>query len=67
MLMIKYWKMYSLHNEKHIQKLIHDDQTGYPYGRYIDENINRLLKIIDEEHIPAIPIVIDFKKAFDNL
>ena len=51
-----------------IQKLIHDDQTGFLKGRYIGENINRLLgtmEIIDEENIPAILINIDFEKAFD--
>ena len=56
--------------KKHIQKLIHDDQTGFLKGRYIGENINRLLgtmEIIDEENIPAILINIDFEKAFDCL
>ena len=60
--------MYSLQNKKkHIQKLIHDDHTGFLKGRYIGENINTLLgtmEIINEENIPAILINIDFEKAF---
>ena len=83
-LMLKNWRPITLLNadykilakciacriKKHIQKLMHDDQTGFLKGRYIGENINRLLgtmEIIDEENIPAILINIDFEKAFDYL
>ena len=62
--------MYSLQNKKHIQKLIHDGQTGFLKGRYIGENINRLLGTMGNHwwrKYPCILIDIDFEKAFDYL
>ena len=45
-------------------------QTGFVSGRYIGENINTILEIIDfadEENIPGLILSADFSKAFDNL
>ncbi len=53
-----------------LPKLIHNDQTGFLKGRYIGENINRILSLMemaDERDIPALMILIDFEKAFDSL
>ena len=51
-------------------KIINRDQTGFVKGRYIGENINRilnLLEITEAENIPAALILIDFEKAFDSI
>ncbi len=56
--------------KKHLNLLIHSDQTGFLKGRYIGENINKILALMDicdEQNIPAILIAIDFEKAFDSL
>ena len=50
--------------------LINSDQTGFVKGRYIGENILRLINIMDhveEEEIPALLVNVDFEKAFDLL
>ncbi len=50
--------------------LKHSDQTGFISSRYIDENINAILNILDyteAEDIPSILAAIDFEKAFDYL
>ena len=50
--------------------IINEDQTGFIKGRYIGENIVKLLNImeyVEEEHIPSLLVVIDFEKAFDCL
>ena len=55
---------------KYLHKLIHPDQTGFIKGRYIGENIFKMLNIIeylDGEQVDALLINIDFEKAFDNL
>jgi hypothetical protein len=55
---------------KYLPNIIHPDQTGFIKGRYIGENIFKILNIleyIDEENIEALLINIDFEKAFDNL
>ena len=58
--------MHSLQNKKkHLQKLMHDNQTSFLKGRYIGENINRLLgtmKIIDKENIPAIRLTLTLRR-----
>ena len=54
----------------HLKNLINSDQTGFIKGRYIGENINRILSIMEyteREDIPAIISCIDFEKAFDSL
>ena len=53
-----------------LSKLINPTQTGSVKGRYIGENIVKILDILNytEEHeIPAILMTIDFEKAFDNV
>ena len=81
-LLLKNWRPISLLNtdyklvakaiatriKKVLPDLISSDQTGFISGRYIGENIIRLLNIIDyvdEEDIPALLISIDYEKAFD--
>ena len=54
----------------HLTKIIDPDQIGFVPGRYIGENINRILSIIeycDEDEIPAIIMSVDYEKAFDRL
>ena len=53
-----------------ITNIVHTDQTGFIKGRYIGENIARVLDIIyyaQEADIPALLISIDFEKAYDML
>ena len=53
-----------------LPKLIHNDQTGFLKGRFIGENINRILSLMDitdERNVPALLVLIDFEKAFDSL
>ena len=53
-----------------LPSLIHSTQTGFVNGRYIGENINILLHIIEtaeQEQIPALVLSVDFEKAFDSL
>ena len=50
--------------------IINSCQTGFVSGRYIGENINTILQIIEtteEENIPGLVLSADFSKAFDNL
>ena len=83
-LFLKNWRPISLLNQdyklaakciafrlkKVLSKLIHEDQTGFMEGRYIGENINRIINLmdfVDENNIPALLILVDFEKAFDHL
>ena len=83
-LFLKNWRPLSLLNQDYkiiakviatrikrvLPKIIHRDQTGFLSERYIGENINRLLNIIDyteKQNIKAILIFIDFEKAFDSI
>ena len=53
-----------------LPKLINPAQTGSVKGRYIGENIVKILDILNytqEHEIPAILMTIDFEKAFDNV
>ena len=53
-----------------LPKLIHPDQTGSVKGRYIGENIVRIIDILSytqENDIPAVLMCVDFEKAFDNV
>ena len=53
-----------------LPKLINPAQTGSVKGRYIGENIIKILDILtytEENEIPAILMTIDFEKAFDNV
>ena len=82
MLLIKNWRPLSLLNMDYkliakvianrikavVQKIIHNDQTGFISGRYIGENLVKILSIIEhceENDIPALLISIDFEKAYD--
>ncbi len=54
----------------YLSNLIHNDQTGFIKGRYIGENINQILNIIEEaelQDIPSVMIMIDFEKVFVSL
>ena len=56
--------------KQHLPKLINGDQTGFLKGRYIGENINRILTIMENTEIdetPGLIASIDFEKAFDSL
>ena len=55
---------------KHLPNIINSDQTGFIKGRFIGENIYKMLNImeyIDDEEIDALLINIDFEKAFNYL
>lgn len=50
--------------------LINEDQSGFMKGRYIGENIFKLMNVmdyVDEENIPSMLVNIDFEKAFDSI
>jgi len=53
-----------------MDKLIHNDQTGFIKGRYIGENTRLIYDILhytEENEIPGLLLLIDFEKAFDSL
>ena len=53
-----------------INKLIHNDQTGFIKGRDIFGGIRAILVILDEtdrSQLEGILITLDFEKAFDSL
>ena len=53
-----------------LKYLIHPSQTGFITDRYIGENIDTLLELIEltaDEEIPGMVLSADFTKAFDNL
>ena len=55
---------------KVLDKLIHQDQTGYIKSRFIGTNIRRLLDILECKEIldkDVAIILLDFKKAFDSV
>ena len=83
-LLLKNWRPISLLNQdykliakciasrirKYLPHIIHRDQTGFMKNRYIGENINRILSIMDmadENDLQAVIVLIDFEKAFDSL
>jgi hypothetical protein len=50
--------------------LINSSQTGFISGRYIGENVNIILQLIEnavDEDTPGMILSADFMKAFDNL
>ncbi len=52
-----------------LSNVIHNDQTYFIKGRYIVENINQILNIMeeaDQQDIPSVMIMIGFEKAFDS-
>ena len=53
-----------------LNKLIHEDQTGFISGRFIGENIRTLYDLMfycEKQSIPGLLLLIDFEKAFDSL
>ena len=63
-------KVIAFRLKQNLQYLINPCQTGFVSGRYIGENINTILEIIEtteEENIPGLILSADFSKAFDNL
>ena len=53
-----------------LPSIIHSDQNAYVKGRYIGENLVKILSIIEllnDEDIPALLISVDFEKAFDRV
>ena len=63
-------KVLSVRLKNTLPFLINSSQTGFVTGRYIGENINTILQIIEtteNEDIPGVIMSADFAKAFDNL
>ena len=53
-----------------LPKLINCDQTGFVKGRYIGQNIDLLLQIIEHSErrqVPGIVLGVDYAKAYDQL
>ena len=53
-----------------IPKIINNDQTGFPKGRFIGENIRLIDNIINyasQQNIPGLLLFVDFEKAFNSL
>ena len=54
----------------HLNRLIHINQKGFLAGRYIGENINNAMSIINyckSTNIDALLIFLDYNKAFDSI
>ena len=83
-LLVKNWRPLSLLNmdykllakvianrmKKVIGKIIHSNQTGFISGRYIGENLVKILSILEyceNNDMPAVLIAIDFEKAYDSV
>ena len=52
-----------------LKSIINSDQTGYVPDRYIGENINRILNVLEltDDEMPGILMLVDFEKAYDCL
>ena len=53
-----------------MHKLIHDAQKGFISGRFIGENIRLIYDVLfktQNQNIPGLFLLIDFKKAFDTV
>ena len=56
--------------KKYLNQLVNQDQTGCIKGRYIGENILKILSIMEymeDNNKPGLLILVDFEKAFDNV
>lgn len=56
--------------KKYLHKLINQDQTGFMSYKYIGENTRLIydkMQYTEDEEIPGLLLLIDFKKAFDTL
>lgn len=62
-------KLIATRMKKQLHNIINSDQSGFISDRYIGENINRILNIIEmaDDDFPAILMLIDFEKAYDFL
>lgn len=53
-----------------LNKLIHENQTGFIKGRYIGDNVRLiydLMDYLDKNEKPGLLMCLDFEKAFDSL
>jgi exonuclease III len=56
--------------KKVINKLVHEDQTGFVKGRYIGISVRTLLEVADyceDNELPGLLVSLDIQKAFDSL
>ena len=55
--------------KKTLKTIINSDQSGYVPDRYIGENINRILNMLEltDNEMPGILMLVDFQKAYDCL
>lgn len=56
--------------ESVITTLIHPDQTGFIVGRYLPDNIRRLLNVMEHSNNypdPCMALAVDAEKAFDRV
>ena len=63
-------KCLSLRVKRVISDIIHVDQSGFIHGRFIADNIRRLIEIIEKyerEDLPGLVFIADFEKAFDKV
>ena len=63
-------KMIANRLKEHIHNVIGPQQTGYMPGKYIGANIRKIIDILsflEDEHIQAVLIQIDFEKCFDSI
>ena len=63
-------KCLSLRIKMILPKLIHMDQTGFVFGRFIGENIRLIediLEFTDINKIPGLLLLVDFSKAYDSI
>ena len=83
-LLLKNWRPLSLLNADYkilskiiatriktvLPEIIHPDQTGFLKGRYIGENIIKVLNLLEYaegEQVPALLMLVDYEKAFDSV
>ena len=53
-----------------LDKLIHEDQTGFMSGRYMGQNTRLIYDVMhyaEENNIPGLILLVDFEKAFDSI
>lgn len=56
--------------QKHLEKIIHPDQTGFIHGSKEAENIRLVYDIMqnnEKENIPGLLLLVNFEKAFDSV
>ena len=63
-------KVFALRLKKVLNNIIHKDQTGFLPGRYMAENVMKMLNLMEyceRQDKSAVIISLDFEKAFDKL